>query len=779
MSDSIDITPNPRVLRMLGEIDFKAWQCLCEIIDNSIDAFVGDTEDEINSPSIKVKISAPSASRLTADDVLTVTDNARGMTREQLSKSLKAGFSGNDPMDKMGLFGMGFNISTARLGARTEVLTCTKDSDHFLRVTIDFQELERMGHFNVPLEVIPKKADERYKHGTTITVTKLRVEHLKPLFGIKRISDKLGKIYGRILRKKNIRISYQGRNCTPFQHCVWNEDRLGQSVNGPVHAVLQIDRLLDTKNYCSTCWVWLSDREHSCPACGEAGALFRRDRRVKGWIGIQRYFDKEHYGIDLIRNGRVIKELDKSFFYWNDEENDIEELEYPVDGHERKGRIVGELEIDFVKVTHQKDAFDTSTSDWRDVLRVVRGDGPIRPQIAKSRGYAENDLPLARLFSAFRKANAGVKNLVPAKSNGSAMITDPHLDELKRKFYEGITGYENDEKWWELLIQGGGRDSAGAANDDPTGGNPFENDATPEVDTGETHTVDPLDSEATSGPSDVSEPAESSRFEHDPSLSGVYSLPYFGNISIRVVAEKAMEGTQENGFEVRARGAELGFVYWPRSPIFLSTMLRPADFLINELAYQFHTTGNNELSRLPLSNIELAIREKYFPELNPNLSEVSRQVEQLVQELREQVANNLHKIQGFTYQILANDELVTIKKKLAQNEFLSEDEVMAALEKGEFLSYAPFSAIGKIVVAHPELLFDGVLFNIKWSRDNSGDQRNLTILRDLQHLIDEVLWFQENPGPSVKALWRGHVKRLIGNLEIASSWRNRSSDSSA
>ena len=38
MSDNnFDITPSPRVLRMLGQIEFKPWQCLAELIDNSIE----------------------------------------------------------------------------------------------------------------------------------------------------------------------------------------------------------------------------------------------------------------------------------------------------------------------------------------------------------------------------------------------------------------------------------------------------------------------------------------------------------------------------------------------------------------------------------------------------------------------------------------------------------------------------------------------------------------------------------------------------------------------
>ena len=34
---TIDATPDPRVLQMLGEIPLKDWQCVAEFIDNAID----------------------------------------------------------------------------------------------------------------------------------------------------------------------------------------------------------------------------------------------------------------------------------------------------------------------------------------------------------------------------------------------------------------------------------------------------------------------------------------------------------------------------------------------------------------------------------------------------------------------------------------------------------------------------------------------------------------------------------------------------------------------
>ena len=783
MSSNIDITPSPRVLRMLGEIDFKAWQCLCEIVDNSIDSFTSDfgSSTAAKQPTITIKLPSTSASNLKATDVLEIKDNGKGMTIEELEKSIKAGFTANNPVDKMGLFGMGFNISTARLGSRTEVITSTIDSEDFLKVTIDFHELETAGKFLAPVERIPKKADEKFSHGTTIRITKLRTTHIQPLYRKKVITDKLGKIYGRILIQKGIHLSYSGSPCKPFRHCVWSPMRSGQNKDGPVPAVIEIDHLIDEKKYCQSCWVWLSEVDNCCPSCGDSSLLSKRERRVKGWIGIQRYFDDNHYGIDLIRNGRVIRELDKSFFYWENIENQEPEIEYPIDGHERKGRIVGELEIDFVKVTHQKDAFDITSVDWRDVVLVVRGDAPIRPQIAKSKGFVENVSPIAKLFSAFRTAKAGVKNLVPQRSNGSAMITDSLIDELVRKFNDGEDGYQNDEKWWLLLNQAKPNPPvrppitgpfvfpppSSPPDTGPTGGNPF---LIPDPDP---ESVEENGLKINEVPTvlNPTAPAELNVIEPDLELSRVYSLDLFKNISIRVVAEKRISGTNDQGFTVSLRGSELQFSYWPSSSIFQKSLLRPADFLINELGYHLHTISQNELSKVPLSVVELAIRDKYFPELNPRIEELQRQIGLLIEEVTEQVKNGVQNLENFSIEYIPNNLLKDVRLKLAKNEYLSEEQIDLAIVKGEFFNYAQFELVVSIARIYPELIFDGTFLIPKWDLERSDSVVNESLSRDLENIFTDIVWFTENSGNSSSSMWRGRVRRVMGSLEIFNGWR--------
>jgi hypothetical protein len=44
MKLGFDLTPDPRLLQMLGEINLPQWRCLAELIDNSIDGFCARCE---------------------------------------------------------------------------------------------------------------------------------------------------------------------------------------------------------------------------------------------------------------------------------------------------------------------------------------------------------------------------------------------------------------------------------------------------------------------------------------------------------------------------------------------------------------------------------------------------------------------------------------------------------------------------------------------------------------------------------------------------------------
>ena len=74
--NTLDITPTPRILRTLGEIPFQTWQCVAELIDNSIDAFLSDKTAIPEEDERKIVVTWASDSVATDDRAIEVTDNA-------------------------------------------------------------------------------------------------------------------------------------------------------------------------------------------------------------------------------------------------------------------------------------------------------------------------------------------------------------------------------------------------------------------------------------------------------------------------------------------------------------------------------------------------------------------------------------------------------------------------------------------------------------------------------------------------------------------------------
>ena len=92
---TIDITPSPRVLRMLGQIDFQPWQCLAELVDNSIDAFIDQVSEGIPAINPRIDIQLPTESQLqSGKGAITIKDNASGMMPDDLKNGAFAEFSG-------------------------------------------------------------------------------------------------------------------------------------------------------------------------------------------------------------------------------------------------------------------------------------------------------------------------------------------------------------------------------------------------------------------------------------------------------------------------------------------------------------------------------------------------------------------------------------------------------------------------------------------------------------------------------------------------------------
>lgn len=86
MTNTVDITPTPRILRTLGDIPFEVWQCLAELADNSLDAFRDSIRRNEPVADARVDILWSRDSVAPQDREIIIKDNGPGMTIETLQK---------------------------------------------------------------------------------------------------------------------------------------------------------------------------------------------------------------------------------------------------------------------------------------------------------------------------------------------------------------------------------------------------------------------------------------------------------------------------------------------------------------------------------------------------------------------------------------------------------------------------------------------------------------------------------------------------------------------
>jgi hypothetical protein len=767
--ESVNITPSPRVLRMLGQIDFAPWQCLAELIDNSIDAFIDQMNSGNPSASPRIYINLPTEAELkNGNGTIAIRDNAAGMTLEQLENAVKAGYSGNDPVEKMGLFGMGFNISTARMGRRTEVWTATADDPEWTGLVIDFDSLEKQQSFDAPLERRPKTETELTEgaHGTEIRISRLEADRVRPLvrgMGKKRTKDRLGKIYGRVMSRLGVGIFYDGDQIRPWQHCAWDISRSVETqAFGNVPARIDIDKTLEPRRFCTTCWVWLLPEDKECSACGTLDNVVVRKRRLRGWLGIQRYFDKDHFGIDLIRNGRVIEELDKSFFTYVDENGDSI-FEYPIDAVHWGGRIIGELEIDFVRVSHQKDSFDKLDPEWRQVVELVRGKAPLQPKIAERMGLAKNDSPLARLFSGYRKGTAGLKDLVPGTADGNG-LNSGLVREYVAKFYEGDPDYQSDEKWYELVLQAE-RGKRGESSGSTEAGGDFPIGDDQPLPAGETIEGVGVDERTGAGGSQA-EP------ELDSDLTGNYEVEDLpGEIVIKVMAYRHKNNIEGAPFAIKPDGYAFRFDYNSLSPFFEESLDGPASFMLVDLAQHFVSLSAESVRRFPVSLIARNLRKRYFPDEAADLEAAAAASSALIDEVRRWLDERLPSVGGIDPTSVPASEGAHISRAAAKAVGASDAEVQAMIREGRFARFASTPFLIELLRMHPSLVMDGSFFDRPYETISPDHQP--IILGEVIDSLQDVLWLSDEGASAVSkdTGWRLRYAKALSSLRLLQFWR--------
>jgi hypothetical protein len=745
---TLSIKPSPRILRVLGDIEFEPWQCIAELIDNAFDDFLEVHRRGHHWPDgFTVSVSLPA--QASADAVLVVEDTGRGMSLDVLNNAVRAGWSSNDRFSKLGLFGMGFNIATARLGRVTRLLTARVEDSEWVGVEID---LDRVGDdFDVPVIRYPKQA--LFEHGTRVEVTRLEPSRAGWLGkNAAKIRATLGDVYSYLLSEWPFSLYVDGVRVAPRRPCIWGDNRSVIYGSGPtaevIPAIVRLDRALPDAEACLTCGNWQPPGISACSECGST-TLESRARRIHGWIGIQRHLHKSEFGIDFLRNGRKILRSDKRLFSWLDPNDPLAaaEVEYPVELGQG-GRIVGEIHLDHVPVNYQKNAFEWSDRGWIAAARFLRGDGPLLPKRAKELGYPPNDSPLSRLHRGYRRNDPGYRCLVPG--NGAGPIHGDTL-EWKEKFHKGAPECLTDQKWWDAVVYhenkvaqsngggapGGSGDILGYLGLGPTtsgssttgGGTPSKPKAPQAVPETEKERAERLKSGG----------------EAVPSLSKEYGVSDLGPaIEVTAIAIKGEPLIDANGSRTpvllwRESGKRyLAFIDVGHT-IFQSFPVDPGVLLAVEIANLLRV---RQESKLALAEVAAQLVATRLPDLRVEQSYLAGQARDLLDYVRQRMADAVAGNPERAWQHLSLEERGATETRLVvAGATGSLDDVQ---KTGEFLLYVPGTFLARLIEAWPEAFFDGKVFRGGHGSVTTAAGRHVMVGRIVSYIYDVAVVAEVN-----------------------------------
>lgn len=751
----VDITPTPKILRTLGDIPFAVWQCLAELTDNSLDAFA-DAEYRgllIESPRIDIYWSTESVA--TNEREIVVQDNGNGMPLNVLQSAAKAGYSSNDPIHNLGLFGMGFNISTARLGDETIFLSATPDSKEWVGIRINFDQLIKAQSFTAPVIRVPKKNDS--ESGTKIIIRNLKegvYSEIRRKEGI--IKKQLESIYTPILSKNKVSLYVQGKKLTSKNYCVWSDSRFVIRKGQKIEAIQHINRDLGDTYFDKSRNRYLVDDEITEleSVYEKTGNLpehiVKRARRLKGWIGVQRYSDTVDFGIDFVRNGRKILVQDKCLFGFENPDTGTIITEYPVElGSTVGGRLIGELHVDYLIPTYQKNGFDTSDRAWRLTIEAVRGAGPILPKSRAAMGYdGDNTSPLGKLVNAYRRIDPGTKNLAIANSLAK---------EYSKKFYAGEIEYESDEKWYKVAQE------TDRARSEGTGGLTQVNPGNkPSDDLDDYIPQNVLSDEEKNVENKASEdtklitPITSLRDEliqnsdKEESLSMKYSYDLTPGMDVTAWRVKDFP-IKIKGNRVPCHifidGIEIDFFFDPTHPVLAEYPISAKQLLLQGLAEKY-SLRNQTVS---IQDAFIGLVDNHLGEERINFQSLQERAQSILASIKEKLptllSHRFNKAKEIIKDVESEEEELA-RRLIDEAPHLLGDYQNDQLNASKTLSYVCDATVQRLIKSFPEEFLDNKLFAQPYLQLNIGNEstcerlRKVSLDKILSYLSDVILLLQ-------------------------------------
>lgn len=260
---------------MFGRISYRPWYAIAEFVDNSSQSYFSNKDKMTDIDHVTIDVCYEKK-----EDILTVSDNAYGMSIDELVEALYVE-GGNHIKVGRNEFGAGLKTSAGWFGEKWSVSTVQYGSGKRYIAVVDKENLEN----EVP---IYEEDVEKNLHGTVIKIEKIT----KKLTGSKtiaKIKDLLASMYRRDINSGDVDLRYNGDSITFEGYPILSSFR-GRDWKKEIDYTFRFN----DKNYHVTGFVAIMD-PGSFPKAGFA--LFRRDRVIIGGSGMN-YKPNEIFGQD-------------------------------------------------------------------------------------------------------------------------------------------------------------------------------------------------------------------------------------------------------------------------------------------------------------------------------------------------------------------------------------------------------------------------------------------------------------------------------------------------
>ena len=306
-SPPIQLELGLQVIQSYKRLSYTPWHAIAELVDNATQSYFNNREtlDEAFSSTDENLCIGVVYEREEAG-LLRVSDNAMGMSYEELTNALKVGFPPENTSGRS-KYGMGMKTASCWIGNRWTVRTKRLGETTEHRVTVDVDTIAGGDNDLKYLAVGGRPEEQHY------TVIEIR-DHNQVFHGrtIGKIKDFLRSMYRQDLRRGWATIEWQG---SPLE---WNDSDF-QFLRAKDDSVYKKDF-----EFCAT------------------------GKNVKGWVGVLSRGSRANAGFSILHADRVVRGWPESWrpetIYGFQGRNDL-----------INQRLVGEIHLNDFEVSHTKD----------------------------------------------------------------------------------------------------------------------------------------------------------------------------------------------------------------------------------------------------------------------------------------------------------------------------------------------------------------------------------------------------------------------------------------